>query len=229
MTLGEYDKAPDADEDRGQSFEAACAQDLITRIRNIVTSIQYSWQRHDALAIWIETRNKSGLFVLNGKPVQIQAKQLLRDVPTRWESTYQMIKRCLEMHLVSLTFFSMIPMSKLFTLGNRHLSLTTRKRSRVFSVDEEGLGCTSRLTSRLSSSLAPFSCNRFFIHTTKLYRPILNFDFKMIILHEINDRSLSLAGLLGVLAASAGVSSLYLITAQQHIKASQPHLGPVRW
>ena len=55
LTLDEYDKAPDADEDRGQSFEAACAQDLITRIRKIVTSIQYSWQRRDALAIWIET------------------------------------------------------------------------------------------------------------------------------------------------------------------------------
>ena len=95
----------------GQSFEAACAQDPITCIRKIVMAIRASGQRRDALTIWIETGNKSGLFVLNGKPVQIQAKQLLRDVRTRWDSTYQMLKRSIEMRLVSLTFFSMIPMS----------------------------------------------------------------------------------------------------------------------
>jgi hypothetical protein len=95
-----------ADEGRGfgQSFEAACAQDPITRIRKIVMAIRASGQRRDALLIWIETGNKSGLFVLNGKPIQIQPKQLLRDVRTRWDSTYQMLKRCIEMRLVSPTF-----------------------------------------------------------------------------------------------------------------------------
>ena len=145
MTLDEYDKAPDSDEDLGQSFEAACAQDLIARIRRIVTSIQLSTQHRDAFILWIMAGNKSGVFVLEGKPVQIQPRGLLQDVPTRWESTHQMIERFLEMRLVSLTFFSMIPMPKLSTLGNRHLSLTTRKRSRVFSVDEEGPGSSSRL------------------------------------------------------------------------------------
>ena len=29
---------------------------------------------------WIETGNKSGLFVLQNKPVQIELRQLLRDV-----------------------------------------------------------------------------------------------------------------------------------------------------
>ena len=130
----------------GQSFEAACAQDPITRIRKIVMAIRASGQRRDALTIWIETGNKSGLFVMNGKPVQIQAKQLLRDVRTRWDSTYQMLKRSIEMRLVSLShFLSMIPMSKLFTLGNRHFSLKTRKRSRTSNFNEERMGSTSRV------------------------------------------------------------------------------------
>ena len=85
----------------GQSFDAACAQDPISRIRKIVMAIRSSGQRRDAFIIWIETGNKNGLFVLNGKPVQIQPKQLIRDVRTRWDSTYQMLKRCIEMCLVS--------------------------------------------------------------------------------------------------------------------------------
>ena len=96
-----------ADEGRGigQSFEAACAQDPIARLRKIVMAIRASGQRRDALVLWIETENKSGLFVLNGKPVEIQPKQLLRDVRTRWDSTYQMLKRSIEMRLASPTFF----------------------------------------------------------------------------------------------------------------------------
>jgi hypothetical protein len=96
-----------ADEGRGfgQSYEAACAQDPIARIRKIVMAIRTSGQRRDALIIWIDTGNKSGLFVLNGKTVQIDGKQLLRDVRTRWDSTYHMLKRSIEMRLVSPTFF----------------------------------------------------------------------------------------------------------------------------
>jgi len=86
----------------GQSFEDACAQDPIARLRRIVMAIRSSGQRRDALMRWIETGNQSGLFVLNNKQVQIQQKQLLRDVQTRWDSTYQMIKRCIEMRVVSL-------------------------------------------------------------------------------------------------------------------------------
>ena len=86
----------------GQSFKAACAQDPITRLRKIVMTIRSSGQRRDALTTWIETGNKSGLFVFNNKPIEIQPKQLLQDVRTRWDSTYLMIKRCIEMRLVSL-------------------------------------------------------------------------------------------------------------------------------
>ena len=90
----------------GQSFEDACAQDPISRVRNIVMAIRSSGQRHDAFINWIENGNKSGLFVFQGKATQIQPKQLLRDVRTRWDSTYLMIMRCVEMRLVS--FYSIL-------------------------------------------------------------------------------------------------------------------------
>lgn len=95
-----------ADEGRGfgQSFEAACAQDPIDRLRKLVMTIRASGQRRDAFNAWIDTGNMSGLFVLNNYPVKIEPNQLLRDVVTRWDSTYQMIKRCIEMRLVSLQF-----------------------------------------------------------------------------------------------------------------------------
>ena len=84
-----------------KSFDDARAQDPIARLRKIVMKIRSSGQRRDAFTSWINAGNNSGLFVLNNKPVQIQPKQLLRDVRTRWDSTYQMIKRCIEMRLVS--------------------------------------------------------------------------------------------------------------------------------
>jgi len=90
----------------GQTFEAACAQDPIARLRKIVVAIRSSGQRRDAFQSWIESGNKSGLFVLQNKPVQIEPRQLLRDVRTRWDSTYQMIKRCIEMRLVSSSTLS---------------------------------------------------------------------------------------------------------------------------
>jgi hypothetical protein len=86
-----------------QSFAAACAQDPIACLRKIVMVIRFSGQHCDTLRI--EMGNQNGLFVLNDRPVQIQPRQLLQDVRTRWDSTYQMIKRCIEMRLVCLPLF----------------------------------------------------------------------------------------------------------------------------
>jgi hypothetical protein len=84
----------------GQTFEAACAQDPIKHLRNIVITIRSSGQRRDAFMSWIRSGNGGGWFISKGNPVQIIPRQLLRDVRTRWDSTYQMIKRCIEMRLV---------------------------------------------------------------------------------------------------------------------------------
>ena len=78
------DPTDDADEDRGfgQTFEAACVQDPISRLRKIVKAIRASGQRREALTTWIENGNKSGLFVLQNMSVEIKPMQLLRDVRT---------------------------------------------------------------------------------------------------------------------------------------------------
>jgi hypothetical protein len=97
-----------------QSFENACAEDPISRVRKIVMAIRASGQRREALTTWIENGNRNGLFVLQNAPVEIEPMQLLRDVRTRWDSSYQMITRCIEMQLVSLhsiwTIILLIPL-----------------------------------------------------------------------------------------------------------------------
>jgi hypothetical protein len=96
--------AADRDEGHGfgQTFKDACAEDPITCLRKIVWAICSSRQHCDAFMTWIETGNRSRLFGLkNNNPVHIQPKQLFRDVQTGWNSTYQMVKHCIEMHLVS--------------------------------------------------------------------------------------------------------------------------------
>jgi hypothetical protein len=86
----------------GQTFEDACAEDPITCLRKIIRAIRSTRQHHDAFMTWIETGNRSRLFGLeNNNPVHIQPKQLLRDIQTKWDSTYQMVKHWIEMRLVS--------------------------------------------------------------------------------------------------------------------------------
>lgn len=113
----------DADGNRGfgQTFEAACVQDPISRLRKIVTAIRASGQRREALTTWIENGNKSRLFVLQKTAVEIKPMQLLRDVRTRWDSTYQMIKRCIEMRLVSPALHSLIWMIIVWLYNLYHL------------------------------------------------------------------------------------------------------------
>jgi hypothetical protein len=100
----DHDEDEDEDEDRikRQSFEEACARDPIKRLRDIVVAIRSSGQRKDAFRKWIETGNANGFFVNKGKTVEVVEKQLLRDVRTRWDSTYMMIRRCIDMRLVCI-------------------------------------------------------------------------------------------------------------------------------
>lgn len=85
----------------GQMFEIACAQDPNARLCKIVMTIHSSGHCCDAFRTWIKTGNNNTLFVQQGRPIEIEVMQLLRDVHTRWDSSYNMIKRCIEMCLVS--------------------------------------------------------------------------------------------------------------------------------
>ena len=85
----------------GQTFDDACAQDPIARLRKIVMEIQSSRQRRDAFMTWIETGNKSGLFVVNNRPVEIPPRQLFSTshcptdscrndrIPLEWTGIYR--------------------------------------------------------------------------------------------------------------------------------------------
>ena len=104
------DPLPDSDfssaEQRGrsQSFEEACAMDPIGKCRKIAVSIRASGQRRDEFENFIKNGNDKNWFK-NAKNVAIKIpiRQVKRNVVTRWDSTYQMIKRSIELRPVILT------------------------------------------------------------------------------------------------------------------------------
>ncbi|KAF8805312.1 hypothetical protein BYT27DRAFT_7105218, partial [Phlegmacium glaucopus] len=110
----------DNDREHGtrQTFEDACAQDPIDRLCNTVVAIRASGQHRDAFMAWVKTGNENSWFMNKGQAVQIAPKQLLQDIHTRWDSTYQIIRRCIEMHL-AINSFIKCPVGDL-----EHLALT---------------------------------------------------------------------------------------------------------
>lgn len=110
----EEDVQPDDDPDsdfssaeqrgRSQSFEAASAEDPIGKCRKIAVSIRASGQRRDEFENFIKDGNEKNWFKnTKGMVVKIPIRQVKRDVVTRWDSTYQMIKRSIELRPVILT------------------------------------------------------------------------------------------------------------------------------
>jgi hypothetical protein len=89
-----------------QTFESAVLADPIGRCRKLVVKLRSSGQIRDEFNNWVKTGNEKNWFKIKGKAIKLPHKEFLRDVPTRWDSTYQMIKRCIEMRPVCLTTFS---------------------------------------------------------------------------------------------------------------------------
>ena len=75
-------------------------RDPIARARNIVCVLCSSGQRRDAFQNLIQDGNVRGWFQVDGESVQLRPLQLLRDVKTRWDSVYFMIKRLRELRPV---------------------------------------------------------------------------------------------------------------------------------
>ena len=86
-----------------QSFEDAVTRDPIAVGRNIVRSLRSSGQRRDNFDEIVKDGNDKGWFLVGVPPqvVKLRPLQLLRDVKTRWDSVYFMIKRLREMRPVS--------------------------------------------------------------------------------------------------------------------------------
>lgn len=98
---------------RTQTFDSAFRADPIGLCRKLVVKLRSSGQIRDEFNSWVQTGNEKNRFKIKGKAVKLPHKEFLRDVPTRWDSCYQMIKRCIEMRPVCsyyllLWFFSNI-------------------------------------------------------------------------------------------------------------------------
>ena len=84
-----------------QDYEEAVTRDPIALCRSIIRAVRASGQRLDHFASIIRDGNEKGWFISpNRQIIKVPQLQLLRDVKTRWDSIYFMIRRCREMRPV---------------------------------------------------------------------------------------------------------------------------------
>ena len=93
-------------ENPAQSYEDAVKRDPIARGLNIVRVLRSSGQRREAFQEVIQDGNARGWFRVGDQTVQLRPLQLLRDVKTRWDSVYFMIKHLHELHPVCNYYFT---------------------------------------------------------------------------------------------------------------------------
>lgn len=97
------DSDDDSDEFKERYLEAL-ENNPIALGRQIVKAIRASGRRRDEFTHVIRSCNSSDLFKFQGKVVQVPEYQLLRDVPTRWDSVYFMSNRLRAMRVVCVFF-----------------------------------------------------------------------------------------------------------------------------
>lgn len=92
-----------------QTFEEAAARDPVGLARRLVRVLRASHSRRVAFQASLRTGNEKKYF-------DLEPRELLRDVATRWDSTYMMIERLLHLRLVSnvlcLYFYSLTSTSQ---------------------------------------------------------------------------------------------------------------------
>lgn len=93
-------RADDSDDD----CDSAVPSNPISLARSVVRAIRASGMRRDAFDDVIKNGNAKGWFQEGNppRPVQVEHLQLLRDVQTRWDSVYHMLKRLRVMRPVRL-------------------------------------------------------------------------------------------------------------------------------
>jgi len=87
---------------------------VITKVCKLVRTIRASGQRQDVLRRVIQMGNQGGLWLdEQGNPMTIALRQLILDVPTRWDSTHQMLIRFVEFrHVRNFVFRLRIILTK---------------------------------------------------------------------------------------------------------------------
>lgn len=84
-----------------QQYEALRARDAVALGRDIVRILRASGQRRDDFETIIRVGNKNSWFQdAERQPIRLRHLQLLRDVKTRWDSVYYMIRRLRELRPV---------------------------------------------------------------------------------------------------------------------------------
>ncbi|QRV92764.1 AC9 transposase [Ceratobasidium sp. AG-Ba] len=86
-------------DDETEHYLQALESNPVNVLRESVTDCRSSGQRREGLRNAILEGNRLGRFrTPGGEPCLLPAVQLLRDVPTRWSSTHNMIRRYLELY-----------------------------------------------------------------------------------------------------------------------------------
>lgn len=87
-----------------EAYQVALKSDVVARVRRYVTACRASGQRHEEFNTILMEGNKAEGWGELHEP--IREVGLLKDVDTRWSSTFRMIDRFLETYLVSLFIMS---------------------------------------------------------------------------------------------------------------------------
>jgi hypothetical protein len=100
-------KSEDSDGPRtgATSYEDACKSDPISLCRKIARTVRSSGPRREEFHELIIKGNAKGWFKVDGKISNVPVLQLLLDMRIRWDSTFIMIKRFIELQPVRLIIF----------------------------------------------------------------------------------------------------------------------------
>ena len=91
-------------------------RDPVGRARRVVRLLRVSDQRREGFRTFIEDGNERGWFTMKNDdgmhiPVKVPVLQPLRDVKTRWDSVYMMLRRLQELCPVSLFWQLIVSMN----------------------------------------------------------------------------------------------------------------------
>lgn len=126
-----------------QTFAEACARDPIALGREVVQALRASGQRRDQFKETIKDGNTRRHFFVDGQhdAISLPVLELLRDVRTRWDSVYYMMRRLRELrpvcHLYTLRF---LYLTHTFQAIDYHLASPLNKDLANFRLSEKEWG-----------------------------------------------------------------------------------------
>jgi hypothetical protein len=84
------------------NYKDACQQDPISLCRKVARAVRSSGKRRDEFDELVTNGNLKGWFQVEGQAFQVAQLHLLLDVKTRWDSTFAMVKRFIELQPVRI-------------------------------------------------------------------------------------------------------------------------------